>query len=207
MNTKLVKKLLAATLAATLMVAPVITAGAASTTKEWEPHSDASSSTSSSSASTTSTVNAGGTVLTTGVNGSYSVKILAGVAVRQQASTIKANLGLAGTPYVRAYDITAAKSPAAFASINGAAASVGAVVLGAVNIDFGQMVGGKFQGLAQDATVPTTIGVRNANGRKLAVVKVLPGGATQILEDTDENPNTVTFPLGGGLAAYAIIAY
>ena len=50
-------------------------------------------------------------------------------------------------------------------------------------------------------------GVANAGGRTLAVVKVLPGGAFEILQDSDEYPLTVTFPIIGGLASYAVIAY
>jgi hypothetical protein len=55
--------------------------------------------------------------------------------------------------------------------------------------------------------IPATLGVANAGGRTLAVVKVLPGGASEILPDTDENALTVTFPISGGLSAYAVIAY
>ncbi len=209
MNTKLVKRMLAATLAATLMVAPIITAGA--TTSEPFVHDDTVSQ-ETAAVEATSTVNVGGTVIKTLLNGSYNLKgakTIAGVAIRQTAPTIKANLGLAAneTPFVRVYLITAKKSPAAFASFNGAAASVGATVLEAVNVDFGKMTGGRFSNLPADASVPATIGVKNANGRTLAVVKVLPGGATEILADQDDNPNTVTFNITGGLAAYAVIAY
>lgn len=212
MNTKLVKRMLAATLAATFMFATVVTAGA--TTQSSEGSSSGSSSTPApaSIAAETSTISVGGAVIKTQLPGSYYIpasSAIAGVAVRQSAATIRAALGLAGnqTPYVRAFEITSAKSPAAWASFQAAANGLGAVVLGAVNIDLGAMTGGKFSSLPATAQVPTTIGVKNANGRTLAVVKVLPGGATEILQDTDDNPNTVTFNIGGGLAAYAVIAY
>jgi hypothetical protein len=202
MNNKLFKKVLATVLAATLLAMPIV-AGATdqeATSVVDETIKDAAP------------VSIGGTVITSDVAGAFQIpasSALVGVAVRQASATIKANLGMAGNekPFVRAYAITAAKSPAVFASFNGAAAGLGGVVLGALNIDFGKMTAGKFSDLPAGASVPTTVGVKNANGRTLAVVKVLPGGATEILQDTDTNPNTVTFPITGGLAAYAVIAY
>ena len=204
MNNKLFKKVLATVLAATLLAMPIV-AGATD-------QQEAATSAAAEEIKDAAPVSVGGTVITSDVAGAFSIpasSALAGVAVRQASATIKADLGMAGNekPFVRAYAITAAKSPAVFASFNGAAASVGATVLGALNIDFGKMTAGKFSDLPAGASVPTTVGVKNANGRTLAVVKVLPGGATEILQDTDTNPNTVTFPITGGLAAYAVIAY
>ena len=177
---------------------------------------DSSSSSSSSSSSdeeyssvaeATSTVSVGGVVLRSQISGAYSVKGFEGFAVRMGADDIRGLAGITGTPFVRAYDITPKKSPSAFVSINAAAASVGATVLGAINVDLGQMAGGKFSSLPNTVAVPATIGVANADGRTLAVVKVLPGGAFEILQDSDEYPLTVTFPITGGLASYAVIAY
>ena len=228
MNMKLMKKVLATTLAATLLVAPAITAGAttdsssAPTPSATAPAATAPAATSSTSSGGGSqstpepsaveragSVSVAGTVIKSDVAGAYWVKTLAGVAVRQSSATIKTAAGLANneTPFVRAYDITAKKSPAAFASFEGAAAAVGGTVLGAVNIDLGKLADRKFSSLDAGVKVPTTIGVANANGRTLAVVKVVPGGATEILQDQDDNPDTVTFDIQGGLAAYAVIAF
>ena len=220
MSMRFIKKFLAVTLAASLMVAPAVTAGAASTDSSSSSESestseDSSSSSDSSSAAeavavtTTSTVSGVGTST---VAGAYSVNTLAGVAIRESAAAIAAEAGLSANEkaYVRAYDITAKKSPAAFASINAAAASVGGTVIGAVNIDLGKLSGGKFAQLAAGVSVPTTIGIPGGKvdaSKTYAVVKVLPGGATEILADQDTNPNTVTFNITGGLAAYAVIAY
>ncbi len=214
MNMKLVKRIIAATLAATLMVAPAVTAGAATTTASSSGSSSGSTAGSAAAVTTTtvsstSTVSVGGVVLKSQIPGAYAVKVFAGVAVRQSVDAIRAlaGLGAGETPFVRAYDITAKNSPAAFASINAAAASVGATVLGAINVDFGKLAGGKFAQLPATVAVPFTVGVAQAAGRKLAVVKVLPGGAFEILEDQDQNAATVTFNITGGLAAYAVIAY
>ena len=219
MNMKLMKKVLATTLAATLLVAPAITAGATTDSSSAPaPAATAPASTNSGGSQSTpepavvervGTVTVAGTVIKSDVAGAYWVKTLAGVAVRQSSATIKTAAGLANneTPYVRAYDITRAKSPAAFASFDAAAAAVGGTVIGAVNIDLGKLAGRNFSSLDAGIKVPTTIGVANANGRTLAVVKVVPGGATEILQDQDDNANTVTFDIQGGLAAYAVIAY
>lgn len=211
MNMKFVKRMLAATLAATLMVAPALTAGAASTTDSSKEEKNSSSTTEAvvvTEAAPSSTVSVGGTTLKSQVNGAYAVKTFAGIAVRQGTDAIKsaAGLGKNETPFVRAYDITAKNSPKVFDSFNGAAAAAGGKVLGAINFDLGKMTSGKFTDLAADVSVPVTIGVKNANGKALCVIKVEPGGATTILTDTDDNPNTVTFPVTGGLAAYAVMA-
>ena len=212
MNMKFVKRMLAATLAATLMVAPALTAGAttnsSSSSNEESSNSGSTEAVVVTEALPSSTVSVGGTVIKSQINGAYAVKTLAGVAVRQGNDAIKAaaGLGKSETPFARVYDITAKKSPRVFDSFNGAAAAAGGVVLGAVNFDLGKMAGGKFSDLPADVSVPVTFGVKNANGRTLSVIKVVPGGATTILTDTDENPNTVTVPVTGGLAAYAIMA-
>lgn len=220
----IIKKVLATMLATTLMAASVISASAATpTTKSSEPAKEEVKTVETKSepqtedpfeevVSATKPVVIAGTTLKSDVAGSVALPktaAIAGVVLRQASNTIKAAAGLASNeaPYVKAYEITAKKSPAAYASFNAAAAAAGATVLDAVNIDLGKMAGGKFSDLPAGVTVPTTIAVKNAGGRTLAVVKVLPGGATEILQDTDDNPNTVTFPITGGLAAYAVIAY
>lgn len=216
MSMKFLKKILAVTLAASLMVAPAVTAGAASTDSsssgsESTAQSSQSSQDSSSSTATTSTSTVAG-VGTSTVGGAYSVKNLGGVAVREPATAIASKAGMTANekPYVRAYDITAKQSPAAFVSINSAASSVGGTVIGAVNIDLGKLTGGKFTQLPDGVSVQTTIGIPGGkvdSSKTYAIVKVLPGGATEIIADQDTNPNTVTFNITGGLAAYAIIAY
>lgn len=221
----IIKKVLATMLATTLMVASVISVSAATpATKPSEPAKEEVKTVTETKSepqteepfeevvSATKPVVIAGTTLKSDVAGSIALPKsapIAGVVLRQAASTIKASAGLASNeaPYVKTYEITAKKSPAAYASFNAAAAAAGATVLDAVNIDLGKMAGSKFSDLPAGVTVPTTIAVKNAGGRTLAVVKVLPGGATEILQDTDDNPNTVTFPISGGLAAYAVIAY
>lgn len=216
MNMRLAKRILATTMAAALMVAPVITAGATTDTSSGSSDTTATSSEETTvedtSVTPTSTVAVGGTVIKSQISGAYAIEKtsnVAGVAVRQGDDAIKAAAGLGKNekPFARVYTISAKKSPAAFVSFEAAASSVGGTILGAVNFDLGKMTAGKFSDLPAGVSVPVTFGVKNANGRTLAVVKVLPGGVTEILQDTDDNPNTVTVPVTGGIAAYAIIAY
>ena len=193
MNMKFLKRVLAATLAATLMVAPALTAGA--TGEAVTPTSDVKTASSAGGATTT-------------VAGAYLLKETAGVACRSDAGTIKASAGLAAneSAFARVYDITRAKSGAAYASADAAATALGGVVLTGTNIDFCKMTAGKFSRLDRSVAVPCTIGVKNANGRRLVVVAVYPGGEVQIFEDQDSNPNTITVNVTGGLAAYFVVA-
>ena len=207
MNMKLVKRIMAVTMAAALMIAPTFTAMAA--TEEAAPAESPVASVPLTKLGY-AVVALGGTVIKSQTAGIYSVQSLDGIAVAEKSENIKAAAGLGKdeTPFVRAYDITEKKSPAAYESFKGAAASVGGEILGAINVDFGKLTKGKYSDLPEGVSVPMTLGVKKVPaGKTLAVVKVSPGGATEILTDTDSNPNTVTFPITGGLAAYAVIIY
>ena len=199
MNNRLVKKVLATMLAATLLAMPIVAGATDQPAKADGPKA-------------ISTFSAGGSVIKNEAPGTVLIpesSKIAGLAVRESVADIKAaaGLGKSETPFVKAYEITAKSSPAAYASFQGCAAATGGTVVDAINIDLGKMAGGKFTDLSEDVTVPMTIGVKGANGQTLKVAMVSPGGATALLEDTDDNPNTVTFPLKGGLAAYALLAY
>ena len=214
MHTKSIVKLLIAILVVTLMIVPILTSCENNETEpivKLEPEDSPKNETASSSAyevaEATSTVSVGGVVIKSQISGAYSVKGFQGFAVRMGADSIRALAGIAGTPFVRVSDITSKNNPAAFATINAAAASVGATVLGAISVNLGQMNGGKFTSLPNTVSVPATLGVAAAGGRTLAIVKVLPGGAFEIIPDSDEVAVTITFDIIGGYAAYAVIAY
>lgn len=212
MNMKLVKKFLTVTLAAAMFVMP-ITAAAATTDSSEAPATryDAPVTTEAVATVNTSTSSVAG-VGATQVAGVYILNTIKGIAVRANDATISAagaNLAAGEKAFVKAYELTAKSSPAVFASFQGAANSVGGVVVAALNIDFGKLAGKNFSRLAAGVTAPVTIGVpANAPaGKTLAIVKVAPGGATEILPDQDTNPATVSFNITGGLYGYAIIAY
>ena len=220
MNMKFVKKILAVTLAASLMIMPAVTAGAASTDSS-EPSSSESTSTSESSGSSDSGSSTAATpavastssvpgVGKSGVGGSYSLKTLPGVAVKLTGAEIakQANLASNAVVSVRVYEISPAGSPLAFKSINNAIAGVGGTFIAALNFDFGQKVGAKFQNLPEDVEVPVAFGVPKAyQGKKIGIVEIGKLGATKILEDQDDNPASITVSVSGGLHAYALFAY
>ncbi len=219
MNMKFVKKILAVTLAASLMVAPAVTAGA--TTGSSEPSSSESTSTSESSGSSDSESSTAATpavastssvpgVGKSGVGGSYSLKTIPGAAVKLTGAEIakQANLASNAVVSVRVYEISPAGSPLAFKSINNAIAGVGGTYIAALNFDFGQKLGAKFQNLPEDVEVPVAFGVPKAyQGKKIGIVQIGKLGATKILEDQDDNPASITVPVSGGLHAYALFAY
>ena len=213
MTMKFIKKMLAVTLAATMMVAPALTvcattepsAPAASTPAEApNPFKEA--------VSATTPQRLGGQTIKADVPGTIVVpekSNLQGMALRQSAATIAAagGLGKGERPNFTAYVLSRARSKAVYASIDGAAASMGATVLDAFNANLAKTGNGKRTNLSSDVAVPLTIGVKNANGRTLALVKVVGGGQTTVLQDQDDNPDTITAPISGGDAAYAVIAY
>ena len=73
------------------------------------------------------------------------------------------------------------------------------------------MSSGKFGLLPADgAEITVSFGIPASfaqSGKTFAVACVRPGGAVSILQDVDDNPNTVTFNTTGGQGAYAIIRY
>ena len=218
MSIKLAKKLLAVTIAASMMVVPVV-AGAATSTDEAGKSAETTTATTSSNSGSSSSSSSSSTVtvvaetnkvagVTSTVAGSYRVKTLNGVAVKTSEAELKAAAGLGAgeKPYVKAYDITAKNSPAAFASINAAAQALGGRVVGAINVDFGKLSSGKFAELDSSVSARTMVGIPGAKAdKKYVIVKVLAGGATEVIEDADTVTSTITFDITGGLAAYAVV--
>lgn len=149
----------------------------------------------------------------TSAPGAYMAKSVTGTAVTSGVDTIAEGYGLTGTerPYGKFSDLSAKKSPLAAAAIDAAAASQGATVGPMLNVELGKMSGGKYSLLPSDGPairlafgIPKNFADADAT---FAVVCVRAGGAVSILNDVDDNPNTVTFDTTGGAGAYAIIKY
>ncbi len=222
-QTKLLKKVLAAALAMSLVMAPAITAGATDDTPEpgssvEETVTGTASDTSVSAVEaaavpTTSTVTVDGKTLTSAVSGAYLSRQIPGTVIETGSAVISEGYGLTGAekPYVRVYDITAKGSPAAYASINAAAAAVGGSVVSSVNMEIGKLLGRNFSLLPQTgAPIIAAFGIPKksiAAGYAYAVICVRPGGAIEIMPDLDDDPATVTFSTTGGLGAYSIVMY
>lgn len=204
-----IKRILAATLAATMVMASALTVCASSTS---------GGSGSSSSESTTVTpeevkaanvaIKVAGSDVKTTIAGGYAAKKVEGVAVTTPMADVKANLGLkAGqTPYVMVYDTDAKKSHLAMDCVNAAAESIGASFVAAINVDLGAKENGKFVSL-KDGSIAMVVGIPSVDETKTySMVCVQPGGVVTILEDMDTNPKTVTFAVKAGLGTYAIVA-
>ena len=145
-----------------------------------------------------------GTYLATSVNGS---------AITTEAAAVSESYGLTGTekPYSKFMNLDTKKSPLAKQTIDAAAQSQGAEVGPMLNIELGKLSDGKYSLLPSDGdAIRIALGVpRNFtdDSKTFAVVCVRAGGEVSILEDVDDNPNTVTFDTTGGAGAYAIIRY
>lgn len=147
------------------------------------------------------------------VRGVYLATSVNGSVITTSLATIAGDYGLTAgeTPYARIYNMDVKKSHLAAAVIDQAASSIGADVGPYVNVELGKLSGGKFGLLpSEGAPIAVSFGIPASfaqAGKTFAVVCVRPGGAVSILEDTDSNPNTVTFNTTGGQGAYAIIKY
>ena len=228
MKSKSLKKALAAMLALSLVMAPVMGVSAApgtsgndatgkvTTTTNSNASTESNTSVSAAEAvviPATSSVKVGGKVLVTTIKGAYMSKTIPGTVVATDKATLAAGYGLAPgeQPYVRVYDISEAKSPAAMTSINAAAGAVGGTVVATVNVELGKLAGGKFSLLEQGgAPITMAFGIpKNAvkPGYAYAMICVRPVGVIEFLPDLDAGPNTVTFRTTGGLDENAMIMY
>lgn len=208
------KKVLAATLAATMVMATALTASAASTvssgsgatTDEATPILTYQQAKSQEAGAT---VKVAGLDVRTTLSGVYAAESIRGIAVRTALDDVKASLGLTGTqkPIILVYDMTTANSPAAMTSINAAAEALGGKLVSSLYIDLGAKQNGKWVTLT-DGTVAVQAGLPKGadTSATYSVVYVKAGGETTILEDQDTNPNTVTFPVSAGVGAYGIVA-
>jgi len=208
------KKILAATLAATMVMSSAMTVSASGYYS-----SSASSSSSSSSSSTSSEpgtvlssnadVKVGGTTMKTSIGGAYAAKSVQGVVVTTSLSTVRANLGLKDgqKPVITIYDTDPKKSPNAMASVNAAAQALGGEVVTTLSIDLGAKENGKWVTLSNGSVALAAGLPKGADTSKTySVVCVQPGGVVTILEDQDTNPKTVTFEVKAGIGAYGIVA-
>lgn len=145
--------------------------------------------------------------------GVYLATDVNGTAISTGLTTIADSYGLTQgeQPYARIYNFDGKKSYLAQACIDNAAASLGAAVGPAINVEIGKLASGKFSLLPADgAEITLKVGIPKSfaqDGKTYAVVAVRPGGVVSILSDTDSDPNTVTFDTTAGQAAYAFIKY
>ena len=207
-----IKKILAATLAATMVMASAMTvcattqsggSGSSSSTESPKTYAQKAEVTSN------AVVKVAGLDVKTSVAGVYAAEKVQGCAVITDLATVKANLGLkpGQNPKIVIYDTDAKKSDKAMACINAAAEALGGKVVAALNIDLGAVEKGKWIEL-KDGSVAMAVGLpKDADTTKTySVICVQPGGVVTVLEDKDTNPKTVTFDVKAGLGTYALVA-
>lgn len=214
------KKVLAAVLAATMVMASAVSASAATTVQSGGSSGSGKSSSSSEVAKAQSfaekhekganaTVTVAGLPVRTSIGGVYAALSVRGTAVKTSLADVKTALGLTGSqrPVILIYDTDPKKSTAAMASVNAAVEALGGTFVSALNIDLGAKENGKWVTL-KDGSIALAAGLPKGadESKTYSVVCVQPGGATTILEDQDTNPKTVTFAVQAGLGTYAIVA-
>lgn len=217
------KKLLVATLIATMLMSSTLTVCAADgsggsetpTTESSSSHHKNSSSNNSSSVKadeikgTGASMSVGGSSITTSVAGVYSAKTIAGGAIITPLAEVAASLGLTDgqSPYVMMFDTDVTKSDKAMACINASAEAMGGTLVSTLNIDLGAKQAGNFMPLSNGsinmvAGLPATADM----AKTYSIICVQPGGVITVFEDQDINPNTVTFEVKAGLGTYGIVA-
>lgn len=200
------KKILAATLAATMVMATGLTTFAAT-----ESGSSASVAAADAQyvATADATVAIAGSNVKTTVAGCFAAKKVQGVAVVTPAADLASKLGLTAgqKAYVTVYDTDAKKSSKAMESLNAAAQAVGGSIVSTVDFDLFAKQAGKKVVLSNGA-VQVTVGLpKTADATKsYVVVRVVPGGEVTVLDNTSANPNAVTFEVAAGQGTYAIVA-
>lgn len=204
MKTRLIKRMLGATLAMALILAPSM--GAFATTSVPVSGNRVQETQEATVAvpvyKTTSSV-AG---IKSSVGGVYILNKGIGTAILTPAGNITVAPG--ARPYVKAMDMDVKKSNLAYKCMTDHAAALGATVVGTINLEIGQMLSGKYSLLGADVAVSAAFSVpAAAQGKTVAVLRVQEGGVVTLLQDTDPNPAVVAFNTTGGAAAYAIIAY
>ena len=216
------KKVLAATLAATMVMASAFTVCAKTTTQSAGTGSESSSSstTQESSAPATyaeskskganATIKVNGVTVKTSIAGVYAAESLNGVAVTTPEADLAAALGLTSgqKAAIIIYDTDQKKSTAAMVSVNAAIEALGgADLVSTLNIDLGAKQNGKWVTLSNGSVALKAGLPKTADTTKTySAICVQPGGATTILEDQDTDPTTVTFAVQAGLGTYAIVA-
>ena len=203
------KKILAATLAATMVMATALTASAAATQSSGGGSSVPKTYAEKATQEANATVKVGGVEVRTSVAGVYAAKKVQGVAVKTDLATVKASLGLkvGQTPKITVYDTDPKKSDKAMECVNAAAEAAGLDVVATLNVDLGAVEKGKWVTLT-DGSVAMAVGLpKGADTTKTySIICVQPGGVVTMLEDIDTNPKTVTFDVKAGLGTYALAA-
>lgn len=211
MKSKSIKKMLAATLTATMIMASAITAAASSGSSGGSDEAEVVETYASKhSQEAGAAITVGGKEVKTSIEGVYAAYSVQGTAITTSIDAVKATLGLTGSekPVIIIYDTDVKKSTKAMACVNAAVEAIGGELTATLNIDLGAKDdSGKWVTLS-DGSVAMAAGLPKGadTSKTYSVVCVQKGGVVTVLEDKDTNPETVTFEVKAGLGTYAIVA-
>ena len=142
----------------------------------------------------------------TQMEGFYFVKKVNGVALVPTA-------GAPAGAYVKVMDTDKDNSSAAVAVANQAAAGLGGVVGPCINVEYGTMNSGKFNGTTEGSQGIIYIGIPGdfqSAGARYAVAAVYQGGACRVYENSSTNPSVIAVTVDQALSSkvmYAVIRY
>lgn len=147
------------------------------------------------------------------VKGVYLATAVDGCAVTTDSEGIAKSYGLKSGEEVHAKfsNLNGAEYPVAKKLLDMAAESQKAQVAASLSIEFGRMEGTKYSLLPADGEeIQILIGLSEEDADEkwtYAVAAVRRNGSVYILEDLDQDPDTVTFRTTAGAGAYALIRY
>lgn len=189
------KKVLATTMAATMVMASAMTVCAADQYPNLKIAKE--------------NVLVAGDVNLTNVAGDYSAESVRGVAVTTPFEDIKAALGLTANqrPTVVIYDAEKKASPEAIACLEGAEKDAGATEVAALYFELGAKEDGKWLTNVTDTTVNVKVGLPKTADRTktYSVIRIEENGVITMLNDLDTSDKTVTFEATTGVGIYGIV--
>lgn len=202
MRLEVAKKALSVTLAAAIAFAPAITSMAATTAATT---TSSSSSTEAVVETTVVTPTVAGTKST--IAGAFTTKTIA-AAVTTPKAEVATSLGLAAgeTAKVVTWDISAKKSPLAYAALNNAAAALGLTVGPTFEFDVNKISKGKVVVLTSGAiqakfTIPAKFRTAGADYK---LIRVTSAGTEVIPVTVSADGTSFTATIPAGNAAYAL---
>lgn len=231
MKSKLIKKMLTTALAGVIVAGNVMTASATTqsstgvdsaandakiivsggTPSSISPSAPASPAAARTVVYTSSSVSLGGRVVKSTVGGVFIAPNVNGLAVTTPLATINADFGLTAgqSASIMVLEANAVNSPKSYAVAQNAAAGLNGSVVAMLNLEFGFRQNGRYADLADNGTkAELAVGLPKTadTSKTYKVLKIKEGGSVTVMDDLDNDPNTVTIAFGGGKAAYALVA-
>lgn len=154
-------------------------------------------------------IRVGGREMWTSISGTYAARNIQGMAVVDTYLDVEASLGLrrGQIPYMTVSDIDERACPKETQHIRAVVEAMGGGTVEALlDISLDARKKGKFIRTPKGfARVAVGLPVQNGLSQRVYVICVRPDGEVIVMQDTDANPDTVTFNVQAGKAVYAIV--